>query len=153
MFPFWVKPAIILVLLAVIAFGLNRLLDHEQQLGYDKAMAEVTKKENESLKFALAEITRLNQKVEDAQNAAKEREAESQKYLTRIGVLDSKLRDSQRTIGDAAATASTDALRKAIPAFNTLFADCRGKFEAMGRAASEHYSDVVTLEQAWPVNQ
>jgi hypothetical protein len=76
----------------------------------------VTKKENESLKFALAEITRLNNQVMEATNAAKERELEAQKYRDRIIVLDNKLRNAQRSIDLSLANATADALRSATSA-------------------------------------
>lgn len=148
--PWWLKAIIIAAVLAAIGYGLHLVDQSRQQIGYDRAMSEVTQKENESLKLALSEITRLNNQVTEAQNAAKERELEAQKYRDRIVVLDSKLRNSQRSIDMSLADATTEALRSATSAFNSLFAECRGKYEEMGRAAAGHSSDVITLEQAWP---
>lgn len=148
--PWWLKAIIIAAVLAAIGYGLHLVDQSRQQIGYDRAMSEVTQKENESLKLALSEITRLNNQVTEAQNAAKERELEAQKYRDRIVVLDNKLRNTKHTIDLSLANATTDALRSATSAFNSLFAECRGKYEEMGRAAAGHSSDVITLEQAWP---
>ena len=145
-----IKAIIVAVAVAMLGLAVNQLDKSRQQIGYNRAMAEVTKQENESLKFALAEITRLNNQVVEAQNAAKERELEAQKYRTRINVLDGKLRDTQRSIEMSVASATADALRKATAAFNTLFEECRGQYIQMGNVAEGHSSDVVTLEQAWP---
>ena len=148
--PWWVKVLIIAGAVMLISYGVHLLDASRQKIGYNQAMAEVTQKENESLKFALAEITRLNDQVTKAQNAAQERELEAQKYRDRIVVLDGKLRNAQRSIDLSLANATADALRSATLAFNSLFAECRGKYEEMGRAAAGHSSDVITLEQAWP---
>ena len=148
--PFWVKGIIVAAVLAAVGYGVHLLDSSRQQIGYNRAMSEVTQKENESLKFALAEIIRLNNQVTEAQNAARERELEAQKYRDRIVVLDNKLRNTKHTIDLSLANATTDALRSATSAFNSLFAECRGKYEEMGRAAAGHSSDVITLEQAWP---
>ena len=148
--PWWLKAIIIAAVLAAIGYGLHLVDQSRQQIGYDRAMSEVTQKENESLKLALSEITRLNNQVTEAQNASKERELEAQKYRDRIVVLDGKLRNSQRSIDMSLADATTEALRSATSAFNSLFAECSGKYEEMGRAAAGHSSDVITLEQAWP---
>ena len=150
--PFWVKGIIVAAVLAAVGYGVHLLDSSRQQIGYNRAMSEVTQKENESLKFALAEIIRLNNQVTEAQNAARERELEAQKYRDRIVVLDNKLRNTKHTIDLSLANATTDALRSATSAFNSLFAECRGKYEEMGRAAHGHSSDVITLEQAWPTN-
>lgn len=150
--PLWLKAIIIACCVGALLYGVHLLDASRQKIGYNQAIAEVTKKENESLKFALAEITRLNNQVMEATNAAKERELEAQKYRDRIIVLDNKLRNTKHTIdlSLANATTTTDALRSATSAFNSLFAECRGKYEEMGHAAHGHSSDVITLEQAWP---
>ena len=148
--PLWVKGIIVAAVLAAVGYVVHLLDSSRQQIGYNRAMSEVTQKENESLKFALAEIIRLNNQVTEAQNAARERELEAQKYRDRIVVLDSKLRNTKHTIDLSLANATTDALRSATSAYNSLFAECRGKYEEMGRAAAGHSSDVITLEQAWP---
>ena len=131
--PWWAKVLITTAALVLLGYGVHLLDVSRQEIGYNRAMAEVTKQENESLKFALAEITRLNNQVVEAQNAAKERELEAQKYRTRISVLDGKLRDTQRSIEMSVASATADALRKATSAFNTLFGECRERYDQMGR--------------------
>lgn len=148
--PWWIKAIIIAVVVAGIGLAMNRLDASRQQIGYDRAMAEVTAKENESLKFLLAETERLNDQVAEAQRNAKEREAANQVLTDRVNALSSKLRNTQRSIDLSIATATADALRKATSAFNTLFGECRERYEQMGRNAAGHSSDVVTLEQAWP---
>ena len=148
--PWWVKVLIAVAIVAFLGYAVHLLDVSRQEIGYNRAMAEVTKQENESLKFAITEITRLNNQVVEAQNAAKERELEAQKYRTRINVLDGKLRDTQRSIEVSIANATADALRKATTAFNALFEECRGQYIQMGNVAEGHSSDVVKLEQAWP---
>ena len=148
--PWWAKILIIGFLVAAAGYGVHLVDLSRQEIGYNRAIAEVTKQENESLKFALAEITRLNNQVAEAQNAAREREAANKVLSDRINTVSGKLRNAQRSIDVSIATATADALRKATVAFNALFAECRGKYEEMGRAAAGHSSDVITLEQAWP---
>ena len=148
--PLWLKAIIIACCVGALLYGVHLLDASRQKIGYNQAIAEVTKKENESLKFALAEITRLNNQVAEAQNAAREREAANKVLSDRINTVSGKLRDTQRSLEVSIASATADALRGATSAFNSLFAECRGKYEEMGRAAHGHSSDVITLEQAWP---
>ena len=68
--PLWLKAIMIAVVVAAIAYAVHLLDVSRQQVGYDRAMTEVTKKENESLKLALAEITRLNNQVMEATNGS-----------------------------------------------------------------------------------
>ena len=148
--PWWAKILIIGFLAAAVSYGVHLVDLSRQEIGYNRAIAEVTKQENESLKFALAEITRLNNQVVEAQNAAREREAANKVLSDRINTVSSKLRDTQRSLEVSIASATADALRKATSAFNTLFGECRERYDQMGRNAAGHSSDVITLEQAWP---
>ena len=148
--PWWIKAIMVAVVVAGIGLALNRLDASRQQVGYDRAMAEVTGKENESLKFLLAETERLNKQVAEAQRNAQEREAANQVLTDRVNALTGKLRNTQRSIDASIATATADALRQATTTFNTIFGECRERYEQMGRNATGHSSDVVTLEQAWP---
>lgn len=148
--PWWIKAIIIAVIVAALGIAINRFDQSRQQLGYDRAMAEVTQRENESLKFALSEIERLNKQVAEAQQHANQRDKEIQAATDRINAITSKLRNTQRSIDVSIATATADALRKATAAFNTLFGECQERYEQMGRYAAGHSSDVITLEEAWP---
>ena len=143
--PWWAKVLITTAALVLLGYGVHLLDVSRQEIGYNRAMAEVTKQENESLKFALAEITRLNNQVVEAQNAAKERELEAQKYRTRISVLDGKLRDTQRSIEMSVASATADALRKATSAFNTLWS---GQHLGSGR----HYGNATHWRATWHIH-
>ena len=147
--PWWLKLIIVAILIAALGFAINRLDASRQQIGYDRAMSEVTARENESLKFLLAETERLNNQLAEAQRNAKEREAANQVLANRIDALSGKLRNNQRSIELSAATATIDALRKAVTTLNSLFGECRERYEQMGRYAAGHSSDVITLEEAW----
>ena len=148
--PWWLKLIIVTGLMVAVGFAINRLDASRQQIGYDRAMSEVTVRENESLRFLLAETERLNNQLAEAQLNAKEREVANQVLADRINALSGKLRNTQRSVELSAATATVDALRKAVAALNALFGECRERYDQMGRNAAGHSSDVVTLEQAWP---
>lgn len=138
------------VITIIVAIAIHQLDSSRQQLGYDRAVAEYTKKENESLKFALSEIERLNNQVAEAVKHADERDKELQAANTRVATISSKLRNTQLSIDAAIATATTEALRQAATSFNSLYGDCRARYESMGRAAEGHLNDVITLDEAWP---
>lgn len=139
----------IAVVLLLIAY--NAFVNHQRDIGYQKAVAEYREQENKDLKAAMAETIRLNQKLQEAQDAAKLREAERRELDARINTLSGKLRNTTANINALVSRASADALREATTTFNTLFAECRTAYEDMGRAADGHSSDVRTLTDSWPV--
>ena len=146
-----IKGVIALALVAGLIFGYVQWADHQQDVGYQKAVAEFREQENADLKAAMRETIRLNQVIEDARHAAEERDKERQRLADRVDTLNGQLRDTERSIDRLVSSASADALREATAAFNTLFAECRTAYESMGRAADGHSDDVRTLTDSWPV--
>lgn len=147
---FW--PYLLLIaggVLVIIWF--NQYLSSVEQRGYDRRTGEYVKQENKDLKAALLETDRLNDVIKEAQNAAKEREERIRALSARNAGLLSKLRDTDASIDKLVSSATADALRDATRAFSSLFGDCRKDFDAMGRAAAGHLSDVKKLEASWPV--
>lgn len=153
--PFVLKVIAIGLLIAALVYGYNVFVDAQQQIGYDRRTGEYTKQENKDLKAALLETDRLNGIIKEAQSEAKKREEANQALSARNASLLGKLRDTDAHIDTLVSSATTEALRKATRAFSSLFGDCRTDFEAMGRAAAGHQSDVRQLEDSWPtkVNQ
>lgn len=137
------------VVLAIIWF--NQYLDSVEQRGYDRRTAEYIQQENKDLKAALEETARLNHVIEKAENEAKQREETNRVLSARNASLLGKLRDTDASIDKLVSSATADALRDATRAFSSLFGDCRKDFDAMGRAAAGHLSDVKKLEASWPV--
>ena len=146
----WIKIGLALALIAALFFGVNLYNGHQQGIGYDRAMGEVREKENADLKAALLETERLNGVIKEAQNAAKLREEANRQLSARNASLLGRLRDTDARIDALVSSATADALRNATRACTGLFADCRADFEAMGRAAAGHRSDVKKLGDAWP---
>ena len=146
----WIKALIIAAIVAASVIAYNAFTKHHQEIGYQRAVAEFREQENKDLKAAMAETIRLNGKIQEAEDAAKLREAERNTLNARIDSLNGQLRDTKSSINRLVSSASADALRKATATFNELFAECRDAYAEMGRAAEGHSSDVRTLTDAWP---
>lgn len=139
-----------LALAGGIAFGAHRFLDYERDIGYQKAVAEYTARDLLQAKANAADTARLTKQLEDAQNAARDRE----KLLTDAAAGSSTAVAGLR--GDLAALrrglpgASADASRQAADALAAVFGDCAGKYRDLAAIADHHASDVKTLTDAWP---
>lgn len=139
-----------LVLAALVSWSVDQLLKHQQQLGYEQRTQEYRVEENKALQAALAETYRLNSLIQKANDEAKKREEANRVLSVRNNTLLGKLRNADTRINELVSSASLEASRNAVRAYAGLFAECRDDFEAMGRAAAGHYSDVKTLEASWP---
>ena len=145
-----IKGAVALALVAGLIFGYAQWADHQQDVGYQKAVAEFQKQENADLKAAMRETIRLNQVIEEARHAAEERDKDRQRLADRVDTLNGQLRNTERSINSLVSRASADSLREATLSFSGLFAACRDEYVAMGKAASGHSGDVRTLSESWP---
>lgn len=144
------KATCLLILVALLAWGIDSFLQHQQQIGYDRRTQEYTVEENKALQAALAETVHLQSLIQKAQDEAKKREEVNRVLSARNASLLGKLRNADARINELVSGASLEASRNAVRAYAGLFAECRDDFEAMGRAAAGHYSDVKTLEASWP---
>ena len=148
--PTWAKALIAVAIVAALFFVVNRYNDHQQDIGYQRAVGEYTAKENTALKAALAETERLKLKVKESEDAAKLREAARQQSDARIAALSQRLRDTESAISERVSGAPNSALVEAIRTYRALFADCREAYAVMGRNAQGHLEDARTLSEAWP---
>ncbi len=137
-------------LIAGIRFGIHQFLSYELDIGYQKAVAEYTKRGNAALKAAADKATAPAQQLAEANNHAQAREQTIKTLSVAAGAASVSLRDAIGSISRGASTASVDALRKSTATLATVFNDCQGKYRAMAEIADRHASDTKTLTEAWP---
>jgi hypothetical protein len=61
-----------------------------------------------------------------------------------------RLRDTNQSLQQLLAGASAETARKYAAAYQAVFADCVGRYRAMGEAAQGHADDTAALSVAWP---
>lgn len=137
-------------LIAAIAIGIHRFLSYEQDIGYQKAVAEYNQKLIAAQDAARATEFRLNKQLEDAQNAATKREQALSDAATASAAASGSLRNTVRNLSGLLPNATADAARKTAIAISGVFLDCQDKYRDMAKIADGHASDVRTLKDAWP---
>jgi len=153
----WLAPYKLMIEIAVfgaLAAGVvyegHVFLVHEQQIGYDKAVAEFTQKENEALKAAAEKTAALQKQLDEANQHAQIREQTIKSLAAAANTASGGLHDTIAAIGRSVPSASIDALRVAVTTFGTVLNDCQNTYRAMAEIADRHASDVKTLTEAWP---
>jgi hypothetical protein len=104
------------------------------------AMANENARELERMNFKSKENALENQKKELARTAAIDE---------RIHVVTVSVRDEAAAAVNAA-RADPAACPDTAATLGELFAECRAGYEAMGRAAQGHATDVKALMESWP---
>lgn len=145
-----IKVAAVVLALAALAWAANAFLDHEQQIGYDRAKAEYMVKLEAAQEAARAKETQLNQRIQEAQHAAAEREKTLRADADAARTAADGLRDTLGNIRRRLSAAPIDACRATADATLAVLGQCQDQYRAVAEAADGHASDAQTLSEAWP---
>ena len=138
------------ILVAGLIFGFNVFVDHQRDIGYQKAVAEYNVKLLEANEAADKREQELTAQVQEAQANGLKREETIKALAAAVGKSSDSLRNTANAIRLGLPHATVEAARTAADAFATVFTDCQGRYGELAAKADGHASDVRTLEEAWP---
>ena len=139
-----------LALASGICFGVHRFLEHEQNIGYQKAVAEYTAKALVAEQAARAKETLLTQQLNEAQNAAIQREKVIRDTSAAAAAASVSLHDTLTAVRGGVPSQSSDALSRSVVALTGVLDNCQREYRTVAEVADRHASDVKTLTDAWP---
>ena len=148
--PLVIKPLLIAAVIAAAVVAWNHFLDYEQNIGYQKAVAEYTVKLLEAKEAADRREQELTTQVQEAQANGLKREETIKALAAAVGKSSDSLRNTANAIRLGLPHATVEAARTAADAFAAVFTDCQRRYVEVARAADGHANDVRTLEEAWP---
>lgn len=137
-------------LLASLVFAWNWHVDHEREIGYQKAVDEYNVKMLEAKEAADKREQELSAQVQEAQANGLKREETIKALAAAVGKSSDSLRNTANAIRLGLPLATVEAARTAADAFAAVFTDCQGRYGELAAKADGHASDVRTLEEAWP---
>lgn len=145
-----IKVLVAVALVAGLVFGWNWHINHEQGIGYQKAIAEYTVKLLEAKEIADKREQAMTAKLKEAQENGLKREETIRTLAAAVGKSSDSLRNTANAIRLGLPNATVEAARAAADAFATVFSECQGRYGALAEKADGHANDVRTLEEAWP---
>lgn len=148
--PTLVKALLIAAVAVALGFAWNGFIKHEQNIGYQKAVAEYNVKLLAAKEAADKREQELSAQVQEAQANGLKREETIKALAAAVGKSSDSLRHTADTIRLGLPLATVEAARTAADAFATVFTDCQGRYGELAAKADGHASDVRTLEEAWP---
>ena len=138
------------VLIAGLIFGFNIFVDHQRDIGYQKAVAEYNVKLLATKEAADQREQELSAQVQEAQANGLKREETIRTLAAAVGKSSDSLRNTANAIRLGLPHATVEAARTAADAFAAVFTECQQRYVDVARAADGHASDVQTLMEAWP---
>ena len=148
--PTIIKALLIAAVAVALGFAWNHFLDYEQNIGYDKAVAEYNVKLLAAKEAADKRERALSAQVQEAQANGLKREETIRTLAAAVGKSSDSLRNTANAIRLGLPHATVEAARTAADAFAAVFTECQGRYVEVARAADGHANDVRTLEEAWP---
>ena len=148
--PLVIKPLLIAAVIAAAVVAWNHFLDYEQNIGYQKAVAEYNVKLLAAKEAADRREQELTTQVQEAQANGLKREETIKALAAAVGKSSDSLRNTANAIRLGLPNATVEAARTAADAFATVFSECQGRYGELAAKADGHASDVRTLEEAWP---
>ena len=148
--PAVIKPLLIAAVIAAAVVAWNHFLDYEQNIGYQKAVAEYNVKLLAAKEAADRREQELTTQVQEAQANGLKREETIKALAAAVGKSSDSLRNTANAIRLGLPNATVEAARTAADAFATVFTDCQRRYADVAEKADGHASDVRTLEEAWP---
>ena len=145
-----IKAIAVGALLVALAFAWNWHIDHEREIGYQKAVAEYNVKLLAAKEAADQRERELAAQIQEAQANGLKREETIRTLAAAVGKSSDSLRDTANAIRVGLPNATVEAARTAADAFAAVFTECQQRYVEVARAADGHASDVRTLEEAWP---
>ena len=148
--PVAIKALLIAAVVVALGFAWNWHIKHEQNIGYQKAVAEYNVKLLAAKEAADQREQELSAQVQEAQANGLKREETIKALAAAVGKSSDSLRNTANAIRLGLPNATVEAARTAADAFATVFTDCQRRYADVAEKADGHASDVRTLEEAWP---
>ena len=138
------------VIVAALLLAFNAFIDHQQNIGYQKAVAEYNEKLIDAKNAADQRERDLKNQVKDAQDEGLKREETIKALAAAVGRSSAGLRDTTANIRLGLPGLALDAARQTADTALALFGECQERYGRLAEKADGHVNDVQTLEAAWP---
>lgn len=147
-----IEIALIGALAAGVLYGVHQFLEHERDIGRQEVQALWDKQKAADDLAAGKQERDWREKYDAAINQGAENAKALRTDANAARVASERLRDTNQSLQQLLAGASAETARKYATAYQAVFTDCVGRYQAMGEAAQGHANDAAALGAAWPQN-
>lgn len=148
--PLVIKPLLIAAAIAATVFAWNRFLDYEQDIGYQKRVAEDAVQLSADLQAAREQTERLFRIHDKALAEGAQREQALKTQLSGARAVSVGLRDDLAEYRRRLSEYSDATARAYADAGLRLLGACQERYLEVAAGAKGHLNDWRTLSEAWP---
>ena len=140
--------AILLLIGAIALYHSFKI--RQQDIGYQRAVAEYREKEISAERAARVVEDTWRKKEGEALNVAKISEQKIIKLSADIAVVNKRLRDQVADNERSMSAAPRDSLNKYATTLGAVLGECTDRYRQMGENAAREQSEKMMLADAWP---
>ena len=148
--PLVIKPLLIAAVIAAAVVAWNHFLDYEQNIGYQKRVAEDAVQLNADLQAAREQTERMFRIHDKAIAEGAQREHDLKNQLSSARAVSNSLRDDIAFYVSRLSEYSDATARAYADAGLRLLGACQERYIEVAAGAQSHYNDYRTLIEAWP---
>ena len=148
--PLVIKPLLIAAVIAAAVVAWNHFLDYEQNIGYQKRVAEDAVQLNADLQAAREQTERMFRIHDKAIAEGAQREQALKTQLSSARAVSNSLRDDIAFYVSRLSESSCTTARAYADAGLRLLGACQERYIEVAAGAKGHLNDRQTLEEAWP---
>lgn len=149
-FPLWARAIAIATLIAAIVFGVHWYNSRQQDIGYQRAVAEYNVKLADAQNAAMFTERELTKKLNEAQNARIESEKRAATLKRDAYAESGRLRDTIADLRNRLSDSTAETIRAYADAGLRLLGACQAEYLRVAEAARGHQADAMMFEEAWP---
>jgi hypothetical protein len=142
--------AVIGALAVGAVIGVHQFLEHERDIGRQEVQGRWNEQKAADKLAAEKQEKEWREKYDAAINLGAENAKALRTDANAARTAADGLRNTTDKLGQLLSGASAETARKYAAAYQAVFADCVGRYSAMGEAAQGHANDAATLSAAWP---
>lgn len=145
-----IEAVVLLAVVAALIWGSHSFLEHERQIGYDKAAAEYQQKLADAKDAARLREQALNAQLQEARNAGAQRDQVLQAAAAATVAASGSLRDTLTHLRSGLPGASAASLAHTADTLAAVLSECQDQYRDVAAKADRHANDARTLTEAWP---
>ena len=148
--PLVIKPLLIAAVIAAAVVAWNHFLDYEQNIGYQKRVAEDAVQLNADLQAAREQTERMFRIHDKAIAEGAQREHDLKNQLSSARAVSNSLRDDIAFYVSRLSEYSDATARAYADAGLRLLGACQERYIEVAAGAKGHLNDWRTVSEAWP---
>ena len=145
-----IEAVVLLAVVAALIWASHSFLEHERDIGYQRAVTEYQQKLSDAKDAARLREQALNAQLQEARNAGAQRDQVLQAAAAATVAASGSLRDTLTHLRSGLPGTSATSLAHTADTLAAVLSECQDEYREVAEKADRHANDARTMTEAWP---